>query len=64
VKDVYGEKLRTSDLSKQPVRGIKEIPKTGSCEPVESIHWSHVILTYAFSVPWTLLTIWLKAVDP
>jgi len=29
---------RTPDLSQQPVRCIKEIPRTGSCEPVESHH--------------------------
>jgi len=31
--------LRTPDLSQQPVLGIKEIPRTSSCEPVESHHW-------------------------
>jgi len=29
--------LGAPDLSQQPVLGIKEIPRTGSCEPVESI---------------------------
>jgi len=40
VKGVHGEKLRTPDLSQQPVLGIKEIPRTGSCEPVEPHHFS------------------------
>jgi len=30
--------LRTPDLREQPVLGIKEILRTGSCEPVESHH--------------------------
>jgi len=34
------EKLRTRDSSQQPVLGIKEIPRTGCCEPVESHHCS------------------------
>jgi len=38
VKGVFGEKLRTPDLNQQPVLGIKEIPRTGSCELVESHH--------------------------
>jgi len=29
------EKLRIPDFSQQPVLGIKEIPRTGSCEPIE-----------------------------
>jgi len=36
VKGVHGEKLRTPDLSQQPVLGIKEIPITGSCQPVRT----------------------------
>jgi len=30
--------LRTPDLRQQPVLGIKETPRTGSCESVESHH--------------------------
>jgi len=30
---------RTPDLRQQPVLRIKEIPRTGSCQPVESHHW-------------------------
>jgi len=33
VKGVHGEKLGNPDLSQQPVLRIKEIPRTGDCEP-------------------------------
>jgi len=39
LKGVHGETLSTQDLSEQPVLGIKEFPRTGSCVPVESHHW-------------------------
>jgi len=38
---VKGLKLRTPDLSQQRVFAIKEIPRTDSCEPVESHHCLH-----------------------
>jgi len=30
--------LRTPDLTQQAVLGIEEMPRTGSCEPVEFHH--------------------------
>jgi len=43
VKGVHGEKFRTPDLGQQPVLGIKEIPRTGSCETIEFHHWLSLI---------------------
>jgi len=58
VKGVHREKLRTPPvLSQQPVLGIKEIPRTGSCEPVECHHCLYV---YSIDSPveglWFFLT--------
>ena len=49
------KKMRTpdTDLSQQLVFGIKEISRTGSCEPVESHHWCYVLgIIKACSEPW------------
>jgi len=52
LKSVHGETLRTQDLNEQPVLGIKEFPRTGSCEPVESHHWNPCHRTIAWNEVW------------
>jgi len=45
-KSVHGEKLRTPNLSQQPVLGIKEIPRTGSCKPVRTGQIPSLVVAY------------------
>jgi len=56
VKGVHWENLRTPDLSQQPVLGTKEIPRTGSCKPVEFHHcsWSLSTLFWPYNLHSTL----------
>jgi len=48
IRKMHGERLRTLDLSLKPVFGMKQIPRTGSCEPVESHHCLDDISPSAF----------------
>jgi len=43
--------LRTPDLSQQSILGIKEIPRKGSCTPVESHHCQHLRFIISFQKP-------------
>jgi len=50
---VHEEIFRSLDLGQKPVLGIKEIPRTGSYEPVESHHcWWYWLLWNLCSVKW------------
>jgi len=59
VKGVYGEKLKTPDLSQQLVLGIKEIPRTGSCELVESHHCFAFLYQEQYISDSTVQNIWV-----